>query len=214
MFPVNKFILHLPKIILQKMENVLDLYLRTIEELFLKRGVKSVTMDDISHELGISKKTLYKYFTNKADVIENVINYIMEQIAIKSEQFAKEEGNAIDVLLKVSRLSAEVAFRSNTVILYELKRYYPSQFLKFSEDKKNRIMQLIIQNMEQGVQEGLYRKEINIPILAELHFSKIELVNKLRLKYGEAFTPSDFFEVMFETHIRGIATRKGVGYFE
>ena len=196
------------------MENKLDEYSKVIEELFLKRGVKNVTMDDISHELGISKKTLYKYYSNKADVLDKVIDYIMEQIAINAEQFAKEEGNAIDVLLKVSRLSAEVAFRSNDVILYELKRYYPSQFNKFSDSKKERILQLIIQNMKQGVQEGLYREGMNIPLLAEFHFSKIEFVKELRLKYGDSFTRNDFFEVMFETHIRGIATPKGVEYFE
>ncbi len=196
------------------MDDILNVYNKTIEELFLRRGIKNVTMDDISRELGISKKTLYKYYSNKEDVIEKVIDYLMEQIALKSEQFAAEGGNAIDVLLKVSRMAVEVAFRSNNVILYELKRYYPRQFLKFSESKKNRIMKLMIQNMEQGVREGLYRKGINIPVLAELHFSKIELVNELRLKFGDAFTRNDFFEVMFETHIRGIATHKGVAYFE
>ena len=194
------------------MEEKVKEYIVRIEKLFISKGIKNVTMDMISQELGISKKTLYKYFKNKEDVVEKVVCSSMDQIPEKAEIIQKEGGNAIDILLKVSKMAVELAFRYNSVNLFEFEKYYPRLFNRFMERKEEALVALIIQNMVQGEEEGIYRMLPNKQILAEFHIGKIENVKRLRIKYGDAFTRKDFFEVMFETHIRGIANRKG--YFE
>jgi AcrR family transcriptional regulator len=196
------------------MEDKIREYSQHIERLFISKGIKNVTMDMISQELGISKKTLYKYFNNKEDVVEKVVCISMDQITIKAESFHKQGGNAIDILLKVSKMAIEMAFKYNSVNLFEFEKYYPRLFNHFMKKKEEALILLIIKNMEQGEEEGIYRKLQNKKILAEIHVGKIENVKKMRLKYGDAFTREDFFEVMFETHIRGIANAKGVAYFE
>ncbi len=196
------------------MEDKIREYSKHIERLFISKGIKNVTMDMISQELGISKKTLYKYFKNKEDVVEKVVCSSMDQIPLKAKSFETEGGNAIDILLKVSKMAIEMAFKYNSVNLFEFEKYYPRLFNHFMKKKEEVLIGLIIKNMEQGEEEGIYRKLQNKRILAEIHVGKIESVQKLRIKYGESFTRADFFELMFETHIRGIANAKGVAYFE
>ena len=213
MFPVCMKYIILPHNF-EFMDNRPQKYIERIEQLFISKGIKNVTMDMISRDLGISKKTLYKYFDNKKDVVRAVFFNITENILHKADQIVGEGGNAIDILLQVSTLAAEVAFKYNSVHMYELEKYYPDLFSAFIEKKQNVIVSLVSDNMKQGQREGLYREDLNIYILSHFHLAKIEMIKNFRIKFGDAFTQKDFFDVMFDTHIRGIVNRKGLEYYE
>lgn len=170
-------------------------------------------MDDIARELGISKKTLYLYCTDKEDLlIKSFSNYFKSEEAFQEAIWAKNL-NAIDEMFEVSKHVAEMLKNLHPSVHYDLRKYYPEAWKIFSEYRKNFLFKCVADNMEKGKQEGLYRTNLNIPIVARIHIARIDVIFD-----GELFPPSqfNFQEVYFEMiryHIRGIASPKGIEFF-
>ena len=183
-------------------------------KIFTEQGLRNVSMDDICRSMGISKKTLYCYVDNKPDLLKKIVEYIREQIHQRIEELESKDLNAIDVLLEMSKIANTKHFRINPVISFEFRKYYPKAFEEFIFMKKELIIDHVIKNIEQGINEGLYREHLNKEIVAHLYFKKIEDFHKLELDDLKDFSYRKVFEVMFENHIRGIANKKGIAYFE
>ena len=182
--------------------------------IFMQHGIKNVSMDDVCRQMGISKKTLYKYVDNKADLMKKISQHIQDLI---KERIGEVEGqglNAIDVLLEMSRVSSGNHVRINPMVTYEIRKYYPQVYDNCICTKKELIVNSILKNLEQGIREGLYRPDLNREIVAHLYFKKIEEFHTLEGEELKEFSYSKVFEVMFENHIRGIANKKGIEYFE
>ena len=199
------------------MEEKVDRYRSIIAQtysIFMQRGIKNVSMDDLCRQMGISKKTLYKYFENKADLLTKISIYIQELITSRLEELKKLNLNAIDVLLEMSRVSTDNHIRINPIVNFEIRKYYPQVYDKYIHTKKELIVNSILENLEKGIHEGLYRQDLNKEIIAHLYFKKIEEFHSLEEENLTNFSYSKIFEVMFENHIRGIANKKGIEYFE
>lgn len=171
-------------------------------------------MDDVSRSLGISKKTLYQYVDNKVDLLRKINDYIRELIKERIQELEKLNLNAIDVLLEMSKVANERHFKINPVISFEIKKFYPKVYDDYICTKKEILIGHIIKNLKQGIEEGLYRKELKIDIVAQLYFKKIEDFHNEDNVDFENFSYQKVFKVMFENHIRGIANEAGIKYFE
>ena len=181
---------------------------------FTENGIRSVSMDDICRMLGISKKTLYLVVDNKADLLLKVTVYIQKQIKNRITELREMNLNAIDVLLEMSKASSENHIRINPIVTFEFRKYYPKVYEEYMAGKKELVIKAIIENLEQGIKEGLYRQDLNKEIVAHLYFQKIEEFHNLSKQESEDFSYAKIFEVMFENHIRGISNLKGIEYFE
>lgn len=202
----------------QKKNGIMDEKLEQILEksckIFMQFGIRSISMDDICRDLGMSKKTLYQYVENKADLVEKVIIRRLEKDDIEMEEMKKSNMNSIDFLLEVSKKISEEIKRIKPTISYDLKKYYPQIFNMLVESKRDRAYVNIKKNIEKGIKEGLYRQELNIELVAHLYVKKIEDMQNSDFFLSEDFSFEKVFEVMFENHIRGISNEKGVKYFE
>ena len=185
-----------------------------IKELFYAYGLKNLSMDELSHRLGISKKTLYTFVKNKEELIERV--FLHEELKVQklSESIDNEPINAIEKLLKISQMAHEEMKKINPMIRFEMEKYYNYTFEKYIEKKRRFVFEGMKINMRQGIEEKIYRDDINIDLVAtiylnsfiELHHSDICKV--LNINFMQ------LFEVMFENHIRAISTPVGLAYFE
>jgi AcrR family transcriptional regulator len=182
--------------------------------IFIQNGIRNVSMDDVSRSLGISKKTLYQYVDNKVDLLRKINDYIRELIKERIQELEKLNLNAIDVLLEMSKVANERHFKINPVISFEIKKFYPKVYDDYICTKKEILIGHIIKNLKQGIEEGLYRKELKIDIVAQLYFKKIEDFHNEDNVDFENFSYQKVFKVMFENHIRGIANEAGIKYFE
>jgi AcrR family transcriptional regulator len=182
--------------------------------IFMQSGIKNVSMDDLCRQMGISKKTLYKYVENKTDLITKISFYIRELITTRLNELDQMDLNAIDVLLEMSRVSGGTHIRINPIVSYEIRKYYPQVYEDYICTKKELIVNSILKNLDQGIREGFYRQDLNREIVAHLYFKKIEEFHTLEGDDLKEFSYSKVFEVMFENHIRGIANKRGIDYFE
>lgn len=155
-----------------KMNPELKNILERVSELYNKYGMKSVTMDDVARELGISKKTLYQHVENKNVLVSKVLDYLLDQKNCVFNELLSKDLNAIEELLEVGVYIIKTIKDYNTSTQYDLKKYYPELYTKFNEVRKNRMHQSILINIEKGKGQRLYRKELDNEIIAKIQTSR------------------------------------------
>ena len=186
-----------------------EIYQR-VSSLFKKYGIKSVTMDDIARELGISKKTLYAYTQDKNDLLDKIIQY---ETNVREKELAAEVGKKGDAILQLFRIMALANKQLqgySAVFQYDLKKYYPAIHDKLKESSRRIMYGAIYKNIEKGIREGLYRKDLQAEVIAKLHLSRLEKIPEENLITIEEYVSENYFREVFEYHIRGIANEEGL----
>jgi AcrR family transcriptional regulator len=194
--------------------NELKNILLKVRELYVKYGIKSITMDDVARELSISKKTLYQYVTDKDDLVGK---FIENEIELRFDQIYKcfKIGyNAIEELFEISFFMNRMMKDQNPTTEYDLRKYYPHHFQKTVKARREGMYKYILQNLKKGKEEGLYRDDMDVEIIAKLYLSRSENNHFNELFTNEEFTSVKLFIEVLNYHIRGIATEKGIVVLE
>lgn len=195
------------------MDSKLTSILEAAGSLFRKFGVRSISMDEIASEMGMSKKTLYQYVENKTELVEKVLDFYFQHSSACIDDIDGNM-NAIDVLMQVSKNVSQEITDSNPVMLFDLQKYYPLQHKQFVSKKKEHVYEKIRENILQGIKEGIYREGLDVELVAKLYVEKLLGVHDPEFLSSMKFSQQDIFKVMFENHIRGIANASGQAYFE
>ena len=185
-----------------------------VRDLYMKYGIKSITMDDIAMELGISKKTLYQYVTDKDDLVGKFID---NEILLRQEEICKcfKIGfNAIEELFEISIFMNKIMRDQNPATEHDLKKYYPHHYQKIVKIRREGVYNYILLNLIKGKREGLYREEMNEEIIAKLYLSRAESIHLNDLFTVEEFTSRKLFMELLTYHVRGIATEQGITVLE
>ncbi len=187
--------------------------IRRARAIYWKYGIRSISMDDISRDLAISKKTLYQYFSNKQDLVGCVLDYAFDEFDNTVQNILKKEQNAIDDLLELSIKSSEHIKNVHPSVTFDLQKYYPELYRESQLKKHNYASRYIRENILKGIKEGFYRSNLNIELVASLYIQRLEDLHDP--DYNETGVSFEMvFEVMFENHIRGISSEKGIACFE
>jgi len=192
------------------MNNLLD----NISTMFKKYGVKSVTMDDIAREFGISKKTLYQHFKNKVDVIDKVAHYEFDKEGEELEKLYQEHKHVIDQLFVISKFIVKSNLLLNPSLMYSMEKYFHQTWEELINKRREFVLNLIDKNFQEGMNQGIYRSDINLSII-KLFYSfllNIKSVEFFNDRTRENF--DDTFNTIFTYHIRGIANHEGIEYLE
>ena len=182
--------------------------------LFMQYGIKSLTMDDIARHLGISKKTLYQSFSDKAELVLKGILAHMNQEQDALEKINEQCENAIDEMFMISQHVSQHIQRMHPSILFDLEKYYPQAFKEFQNYQFKYIMGCISRNIEAGISQGLYRKNINIPVVAGLYVGRMDILFDQTLFPSSKYSLKDVYFEAIRYHIRGIASEKGIAYLK
>lgn len=190
-------------------EDISQRILDTSAHLFLKYGIKSITMDDISRELSMSKKTVYQFFKDKNEIVCRVAAEYLEYEKHKFEAIHEESGNAIERLFGYSQCIRELFDRMNPVVLYDLKKYYAEAWKMYLNYKRDIFYKSIINTLILGIRQGYFRNDIDVDILATLRLEETQL------SFDEDIFPSNRFDFrkvqfqLFDHFVYGIVTEKG-----
>lgn len=180
--------------------------------LFRQNGIKSMTMDDIASNLGISKKTLYKYVEDKNDLVTKLMQMTQEEERCIIGQMVESNLNAIDQSFEISRFITEKLNDVHPSIMYDLKKYHPEAWKMFNEHKEMYISNWILENLEQGKSEGLYRADLNVEVIKDIFLARIDDILELKYDSQKKYSFSEIYLESFRYHIRGIASEKGITY--
>jgi len=188
--------------------------LKQAGEIFMRYGLKSVTMDDVCRELGISKKTLYQYVSDKNDLIAKVLDQDIQEDEKVICALQTSGLSAIDELLHIQKMVTEKVQHMHSSIIYDLKKYYPESWGRIIRHRNEFIVGCIEQNIIKGQQEGVFRTDIHSALIAKIYASRIEVSIDPSLYSGLKITPAEVYAEAMRYHIRGIATEKGLKYLE
>lgn len=185
-----------------------------ISALLFKYGVKSLTMDDIARNLAISKKTLYEYFENKADVVLKVGTYEQQNEFEDLAKICNQYTQTIEQFWAITKYLVGRRLKLSSTLLYALNKYYPDVIGDLSESRQDHINGLIIQNINKGIKEGLYRENVEIDTVLFYYAFLLDFTNFEIFENWFKRDSSKRYYAAFNYHLRAIATPKGVQYFE
>jgi len=142
-------------------------------ELFLRYGIRSVTMDEIATQLGISKKTIYQFYADKDSLVKDIFTGITDDNKKKCYHFKDISENAIHEQFLAGDSAQEIFNNMNSAILFDLNRFHPNVFAEFEKFKKQFLFNTIKENIQRGIKEGLFRKDIDVNIITWLRLEMI-----------------------------------------
>ncbi len=144
-------------------------------ELFMQFGLKSVSMDDIATKLGISKKTIYQFYADKDALVDDVIQSLIQHNQQCCDIDQQKADNAVHEIFLAMDLIMEIFRSMNPSLLFDMQKYYPMAFQKFSNHKNNYLYSIIKKNLIRGVAEELYRPDLKIDIIARFRVESMLL---------------------------------------
>lgn len=178
--------------------------------MFLTLGVKSVTMDDIAGELGISKKTIYVHFENKTKLVEASTLEMFEIISQGIDGICQLQNDPIEEVYDIKKLVMEHLKDEKSSPYHQLQKYYPKIFNSL-RSKQYRLMEdCVAGNLKRGIALGLYRENLEINVISKLYFISIMSIKDKQLFPLKHFSMSSLMNHYLEYHVRGICTPKGL----
>ena len=184
--------------------------LHKAEELFLTYGFKSVTMDDIANQMGISKKTIYAHFKNKTQLVKESTLNIFENISKGIDCICTLNKNPIEELFEIKSFIMKQLKGEKTSPQYQLSKYYPEIHNSLKKKQFELMQDCVTDNITKGVTQGLYRTNLNIEFVSRIYFVGVTGIKDEELFPTEKFPKQQLVENYLEYHLRGIVTKKGL----
>ncbi len=183
-------------------------------EMFLTLGFKSVTMDDIASGMGISKKTIYQHFENKNDLVEAVTMHLFETISCGIDEIQAQGKNPIEELFSIKDFVLKNLKNESTSPIYQLQKYYPQIHKNLMSRQFTKMGDCVIANLRKGVDQGLFRENINMELIGRFYFAGMTSIKDAELFNPIQFSTKEVQETYLEYHLRGISTSKGITVLE
>ncbi len=177
--------------------------------LFLRLGFKSVTMDDIANEMAISKKTIYTHFKNKTALVKECTFNLMQNITAGIDEICSLNQNPIEELFEIKKFVMGKIEDDNSSPQYQLQKYYPQISEDLKEGHFEKMMECTRTNLRRGIEQGLYRSNLDIEFIARLYYLGIHGTKNQNLFPIERFSTKFITEEYLEYHLRGIVTPEG-----
>ena len=170
----------------------------------MRYGIKSVSMDDIAREMGVSKKTIYQEVEDKAKLVSQVLMHHMQCEEQNLKEIKSQELNVIGQLVSISKKVLELLRSLRPVLIYDLQKYYPDTWRLMQINFFPFIENVMQQNILLGKTQGLYRRNTDEKIVARLYVNMAKTLNDDTIFDLNEFERTLLFRQMMEYHIRGI----------
>lgn len=184
------------------------------EHLFSRYGIKSLTMDDVARELGMSKKTLYQYVSDKNDLVEKTLDFHLQHSKHTCELLIEDQKNPIDAMMAIGDFFSQHMRDTNPSLMFDLRKYHTGAWKKLDEYRFNTIMKQIQHNLNKGIEEGYYRDDIDVSIIPRLYIGLTDAILDSTYFPRDQYKFEEVVKQMLSYHIHGIATQKGKEYLK
>jgi AcrR family transcriptional regulator len=182
--------------------------------LFFKLGIRSVTMDDIAAQVGMSKKTLYQHFADKDELVDNLIEGEVGLMQDETMSCINKSADAIEEIFIGMEMANKHFTKMNPMVLFDLHKFHFKSFQKFMEHKNTFLIQVITDNLKRGIAETLYRTDTKIDIMAKYRLQMLMLPFDMEAYPPMRYNLMDVSNAMIENFLYGLSTEKGYKLIE
>ena len=184
--------------------------LHKASEMFLNLGFKSVTMDDIASELGMSKKTIYSHFSTKLKLVQATTFFVVDNVNEAICSILSADHNPIEEVFTIRSVINNHLKSEKSSPHYQLQKYYPKIFKQLNDKQFESVNECVVCNLKRGIEQGYYRKDIKIDLITRFYFSgNMSLTNKDLFPLN-TYGMTALKDAFLEYHIRAIATEQGL----
>ncbi len=183
--------------------------LQKAHELFMRYGIRSISMDEIATQLGMSKKTIYQFYADKDTLVDGVVDIEINTNERECKMHKSLCENAIHEIFLAMAMVQEMLKGMNPTILFDLERYHPKAFKRFNDHKNQFFYGVIKDNLDRGVKEGLYRPEVNTDIMTRFRVGGMFLMFNPDLFPPTKMNVTDVLWETTENFLYGLASTKG-----
>lgn len=198
----------------QEVNRTKDELLENISDIFLKYGLRSTSMDDICTHLKISKKTLYQFFNNKDDIVEQVMIYRRANRRAQKNLEKLKKQNPIELILSIRDHTVACCNKEVPNNWFDLKKYHPEVWQRMKEKDEMFIKQLFDEMIDKGIREGIFREDINKDVQVDLFVKQMGLMNESIMNGEIKYPPEVVVSTIMENIIRSFVTAKGMQELE
>lgn len=177
--------------------------------MFLNLGFKSVTMDDLANEMGISKKTIYAHYQNKTQLVEESTMHLFWNISYGIDHICTLQKNPIEELYDIKKFVLQHLKDEKSSPQYQLQKYYPKIHTTLREKQYEVMQDCVVDNVRRGIEQGIYRDNLNVDFVARIYFSGVTSIKDYKLFPPYEFPIIQLQDYFLEYHLRGIVTPKG-----
>ena len=183
--------------------------LQKAKELFMRMGIRAVSMDDIAAQSGISKKTIYQYYADKDELVDAVMQEEEKSVHNDSKECLKLSHNAVEeILLTLSRVYARFS-QMNPLVVHDMERFHTKAHSRFQKMKYEHLYNVIQKNIKRGIKEGLYRKELNVEVITRYRLESIMIPFNMNVYSPAVFSLAEVTKELMEHFLIGLSTLKG-----
>ncbi|WP_224487829.1 TetR/AcrR family transcriptional regulator [Robertkochia flava] len=187
-----------------------EIILNKSAEMFLHYGFKSVTMDEIAAQLGISKKTIYQHYRNKTELVEASVFYVFETICSEIDRVCGQDKSPIRELYEIKKVVREHLKNESSSPYNQLKKFYPKLFTQLIQKQYNVMIESVTENLHRGIAMGLFRDDIDVFFISRIYISGMNSIKDEELFPNENHSIQYLTTLFLEYHLRAIVTPKGL----
>ena len=183
--------------------------LQGASELFFRNGIKSITMDDVAAQLGISKKTIYQYYEDKNAIVNAIAQQELSNQIKEMDEIRKVAVNAIDEIFKTMNCLSRTFIKINANVFYDMQKFHPESWKLFHDFKEKKVMSFVEENLKKGIMQELYRADLNTKIMAKFRVEEVSMAFNPLIFPPDKYNIKDVQLVLLDHFVHGISTLKG-----
>ena len=188
------------------------------ESLFMQRGIRAVSMDEIAVGLGMSKKTLYQHFADKDELVDAVVAAHLERMQADARSWRQQAQDAVhEMFITMEQIQLQLS-NMNPILLHDMQKFHPSAYQQFRKHKDVFLFELIRANLQWGIEEGYYRADLDIDLLCRYRLASLMLPFNTELFPPQQFNLGNLCQNLLQHFVFGLATEKGhkrlMNYYE
>jgi AcrR family transcriptional regulator len=196
------------------MDKAVITILQRTRELSATLSLRDITMRQLAERIDVEYEVLKQHFRNKAELVRAALAYEREGFKNIFDTYDFEGTNAIDILMIVSKEVSQRYRQVNPALTTQLKKYYPDLYEEHLQARIDFIFTKITINLTKGINQGMYRQDLSIELVARLYISRLLDIHDPSFFPPERFSFGTLFRVMFEDFVRSIASQEGLKYWE
>lgn len=183
-------------------------------ELFFRNGIRSMTMDELARGLGVSKKTLYRFVSNRNEMVQKGMDLFLSSTLMEIESIKGQAQDPIEELVLIDRMMSNRLCNIQSSVIFDLERYHPQVYREMMTKRKSLMVSQTSDNIRRGIAQGLYRSGIHPEHVAEFHYSTMLWITSPDLMQQAGYNITEVLRESLLYHIHGLATDRGLALLQ
>ncbi len=175
---------------------------------FMENGISKVTLDEIASELGMSKKTMYKFFPSKEDLLKTIVHTMMSGLRVRVEAIVNSNKPFVEKAPELLTLIGHQISIMSKQFLFDLQRFTPELWKEIDEFRRQRILTNVRTIFVQAQEEGIFRKDLDIELFILVFTSSVQGIVNPQTLSQQSFSAAEALRGIFRIIFDGAMTEE------